>query len=348
MTSRERIIAVLERREPDRLPTFEWKVSQPVIDAFVPGGDVFDFTEAAEHDAVCCAPAYEKIKIIDEYTFVDEFRITRHLTGADRYPVSVGHPITDLESLKRYEPPPLDSPNRFTKIEDAVERFAHDRAVVVNLHDIFSFPRDLMGLEHFLISFITAPELVRELVGFSVEYNLELARLVKKRGIEIIGIGDDLADNKAPFVSPEMFRAYLYPEFRRVVQGYKKLGFYVIKHSDGNLNPILDMIVDAGIDCLDPIDPLGSMDIGYIRKRYGDRIARKGNIDCVHVLVDGTPEEVEEEVRTCIKRGSPGGGHIISSSNSLHAGIDPDLYRVMLDTARRHGHYPLGESFTNS
>ena len=341
MTSRERIVAVLERQEPDRVPTFEWKVSQPIIDAFVPGGDVFDFTEAADQDAVCCAPSYKKIEIIDEDTFVDEFHIRRHLTGVDRYPVSVGYPITDMESFKQYEPPPLDAPGRFDRIEHVVDRFGGERAVVVNLHDIFSFPRDMMGLDNFLISFITQPDLVRELVGFSVDYNLDLARLVKKRGIEIIGIGDDLADNKAPFVSPEMFRGFLYPEFKRVVQGYKKLGFYVIKHSDGNLNPILDMLVDAGIDCLDPIDPLGSMDIEYIRKAYGGRIARKGNVDCVHTLVDGSPEKVEEEVRDCIRRGSPGGGHIISSSNSLHAGIDPSLYKVMLDTVREYGHYPL-------
>ncbi len=341
MTSRERIIAALERKEPDLLPTFEWKISKPLIDAFTPGGDEFDFIEAAGHDAVCCSPSYEKIEVIDEYTFVDEFKIRRHLTGADKYPVSTGHPITDLQSFKHYEPPPLDAPMRFKKIEHVVERFGKGKAVIVNLHDIFSFPRDLMGLDNFLISFITAPELVRELVGFSVDYNLELAKLVKKRGIEIIGIGDDLADNKAPFVSPQMFRELLFSEFRRVVQGYKKLGFYVIKHSDGNLNPILDMLVEAGIDCLDPIDPLGSMDIGDIRERYGNQIARKGNIDCVHTLVKGTPEQVREEVLACIRKGSPGGGHIISSSNSLHAGIDPGLYRVMLQTVRECGHYPL-------
>jgi uroporphyrinogen decarboxylase len=341
MNSRERIITVLERGEPDRVPTFEWKISRPLIEAFAPGGDELDFIEAAGHDAVCCAPSYQKLEIVDEDTFVDEFHITRHLTGADRYPVSVGHPITDLDSFRRYEPPPIDSEDRFTKIERIVERFGEERAVVVNLHDIFSFPRDLLGLDNFLIAFITEPQLVREIVGFSVEYNLELAKLVRKRGVEIVGIGDDLADNKGPFVSPKMFEEFLYPEFRRVVQGYKKLGFYVVKHSDGNLNPILDLLVDAGIDCLDPIDPLGAMDIGFIRERYGDRIARKGNIDCVHTLVDGSPEQVRAEVLDCIGRGSPGGGHVISSSNSLHAGIDPDLYRIMLETVREHGSYPL-------
>jgi uroporphyrinogen decarboxylase len=57
--------------------------------------------------------------------------------------------------------------------------------------------------------------------------------------------------------------------------------------------------------------------------------------------VDGTLERVEAEVRDCIRRGSPGGGHIISTSNSLHAGIDPALYRVMLQTIREHGTYPI-------
>jgi uroporphyrinogen decarboxylase len=341
MNSRERIIAALERREPDRLPTFEWKVAQPIIDAFVPGGSEWDFAEETGHDAVCCSPSYEKFEVIDEDTFVDEFHITRHLTGGDKYPVAIKHPIKGLESFRAYEPPPVDSPIRWKKIEAAVKRFGREKAVVVNLHDIFSFPRDLLGLDNFLISFITEPELVKNIVGFSVDYNIELAKYVKARGVEIIGIGDDLADNKGPFVSPKMFKEFLSREFKRVVQGYKKLGFYVIKHSDGNLNPVLDMIVDAGIDCIDPIDPLGNMDMRHIREAYGGRVARKGNVDCVKLLVEGTKKQVEEAVKQCIRDGSPGGGHIISSSNSLHSGIDPELYRVMLDTVARYGEYPL-------
>jgi len=345
MNSRERIIAALERKEPDRLPTFEWKTCQPLIDAFVPGGNELDFVEAAEHDAVCCSPSYEKLEIIDENTFIDEFQIKRCLIGPDRYPVATGHPVSDLPSFKRYQPPPVDSAIRFKKIGEAVQRFGKNKAVVVNLHDVFSFPRDLMGLDNFLMSFITSPELVREIVGFSVDYNLELARLVKKMDVDIIGIGDDFADSRGPFVSPKMFRDFLFPEFKRVVQGYKKLGFYVIKHSDGNLSPVLDMLVEAGIDCLDPIDPLGGMDIGLIREKYGHRIARKGNVDCVKTLTTATPGEVEKEVLECIKKGSPGGGHIISSSNSLHAGVKPHLYKVMLETIKKYGNYPLNLSF---
>ena len=340
MNSRERIIAALERRVPDRLPTFEWKVSRHLIDFFAPGGDLSDFVEAAQHDAVCCSLHYEKLEVIDDRTFVDEFGVTRHLSFENNYPVSVGHPLTDIDSFRRYEPPPLDSPTRFRDIDAAVERFGKEKAIVVNLHDVYSFPRDLIGFEQLHYAFYTQPDLVKAVIGFSVDYNLELARLVKQRGIEIIGIGDDFANNTGPFISPHLFREVVYPEFKRVVQGYKEMDFYVIKHSDGNLYPIMDMLVNSGIDCLDPIDPLGGMDIGHVRMEYGDRIARKGNVDCVRTLVKGTPDEVRSAVIECIEKGSPGGGHIISSSNSLHADIDPDLYRIMLKTIEEYGVYP--------
>ena len=78
-----------------------------------------------------------------------------------------------------------------------------------------------------------------------------------------------------------------------------------------------------------------------LRERYGGRVARKGNIDCVGTLVSGTPEMVRAEVKECVRKGSPGGGHIISTSNSLHAGVDAELYRVMLETVHDYGDYPI-------
>ena len=78
MTSRERIIAELERREPDRLPTFEWRIARSIIEAFAPSEDEGDFVEAEGHGTVCCSPSYKHIEVIDADTFVDEFKITRH------------------------------------------------------------------------------------------------------------------------------------------------------------------------------------------------------------------------------------------------------------------------------
>ncbi len=88
---------------------------------------------------------------------------------------------------------------------------------------------------------------------------LEMAKEITARGAKIIYTGDDYAGNTGPIMSPRHFRQLLYPGLCRVMGGYKELGLYVIKHTDGNLWPILDMIVDSGIDCLDPIDPQAGM-----------------------------------------------------------------------------------------
>ena len=126
----------------------------------------------------------------------------------------------------------------------------------------------------------------------SVTVNLELAKEIVARGVKIVYTGDDYAYNKGPLMSPKHFREFFYPGLCRVMQGYKELGLYVIKHTDGNLWPILDMIIDSGIDCLDPIDPQAGMDLGEVKAKYGHRVALKGNVDCAQLMSFGTPEEV--------------------------------------------------------
>ena len=123
------------------------------------------------------------------------------------------------------------------------------------------------------------------------------------------------------------------------MQGYKELGLYVIKHTDGNLWPIIDMIVDSGIDCLDPIDPQAGMDLADVKAKYGDRIAVKGNVDCAELMTFGTPEETVEATKAALRKGMPGGGFICSSSNSIHSGVKPENYLALMQTVRECGRY---------
>ena len=87
--------------------------------------------------------------------------------------------------------------------------------------------------------------------------------------------------------------------------GFKELGLLVIKHTDGNLWPIMDMIVDSGIDCLDPIDPKGGMSIPEVKGKYGHRIAIKGNVDCADLLTFGTVEETVAATKQALREGMP-------------------------------------------
>jgi uroporphyrinogen decarboxylase len=168
-----------------------------------------------------------------------------------------------------------------------------------------------------------------------------MAKEVAACGADFVWTGDDYAYTEGPLMSPESFREIFCPGLHRVMHGYKALGLYVIKHTDGNLWPILDMIVDSGIDCLDPIDPVAGMDIAQVKAKYGHRIAIKGNVDCAQTLTSGSVEEVVAETKEALRQGMPGGGFILSSSNSIHSGVKPENYVAMLETLKQYGTYPM-------
>ena len=115
-------------------------------------------------------------------------------------------------------------------------------------------------------------------------------------------------------------------------------GIYFMKHSDGNLNPVLDDLISLGIDGLDPIEP-GAMDLANVKKRYGDRIYLHGNVDCMHVLPFGSQEDVRRDVRRCIDAAARGGGYVLAESNSMHANVKPENILAMIDEARKYGVY---------
>ena len=176
----------------------------------------------------------------------------------EEHGIEVESPIKTLADLDRYTPPDPHAPGRY----DSIERTLRDypgKAVIVHLNDVFSLPRYWMGYENLLIAIAADPALVSALVDLSVQINLEMAREVAARGVKIVYTGDDYAGNLGPLMSPKHFRKLFYPGLCRVMGGYKELGLYVIKHTDGNLWRIIDMIIDSGIDCLDPIDPQAGM-----------------------------------------------------------------------------------------
>ncbi len=340
LTSAERVMRVLRREEPDRVPHFEWLIAPNVREALCPGcRSHTEFAVRMGHDAVLAAPDFRKEQVgpgrwRTEWGYEVEY-------GREEHGVEVASPIVTRDDLRRYTPPDPHAPGRYASLEKAVAEFKGRLAIGVHLNDVFSIPRALVGMENLLLAIAADPDLVRDLVDLSVEINLEMAREVARRGADFVWTGDDYAGTAGPFMSPEHFRTLFYPGLKRVAQGLGDLGLPFIKHCDGNLWPILDMMVEAGISCLDPIDPQGGMDLAEVKSRYGDRIALKGGVDCTRVLVDGTPEEVVEATKRALREGGPGGGFILSSSNSIHSSVSPRNYAVMMETLKTWGRYPL-------
>jgi len=254
-------------------------------------------------------------------------------------PMPMGGPIANMDDLRHYRPPDPWAPGRLAQLEELVARFGGQRAVGVHLHDSFSYPTYLMGMDKLLMALYLDPDLVRALVELSIEHTLGMIERAANLGADFVLFGDDYAATSGPLMSPKSFQEFLLPGLRTVVQAAKTRGLRVIKHTCGRITPLLDMIVDTGIDALHPLDAAAGMDMRAVKDRYGDRIAVCGGIDCGEVLSDWTPEQVQAEVRRRLEELMPGGGYILCSSNSIHSRVRPENYRAMIDALHQYGRY---------
>jgi len=338
VNGRERVLRALTRKEPDVVPVFEWSIDTKVVRSLTGSSDVFDAVEILDLDGIVVRPDYLRTSISED-EHIDEWG-SRRKTTTESISIPIANPITDIAEYRAYTFPDPEASHRFLSLERAVGRFGGRKAVILNLRDVFSDVRDILGYENALVALITQRKQFEGLLDRCIEYNRTLAEIAyKKFDIDIVVTTDDIADNRGLIFSPKIFHELFGPKFREVVAGFKRLGYYCIKHCDGNISDIIGYLIDAGIDCIDPVDPTAGMEIGWVKERYGSRVCIKGNVNCNTTLVSGSPQEVEEEVHDCIRKAAAGGGYILSSSNSIHSGVNPVNFKIMVEATRRFGRY---------
>ncbi|RKY03112.1 hypothetical protein DRP77_06875 [Candidatus Poribacteria bacterium] len=341
MTGYERMMTALSRREPDMVPVWELIINRPVIEALFGDISYFDFVERMDLDGVTVFEDNLVVKWFDSQTYQDEWGIVWRIEPETGIPYRIDGPIKSEKDLDNYTPPDPDADHRLKTLEEAVRRFKGEKAIVFLGHDAFEFSHYLYGMENLLVAYITNPEFVHRLARVVIDYKKRVMERAIEMGADIVMTGDDYADRRGPIMSPDHFREFVLPYLKEMVDLAKSKGVPFIKHTDGNIWPIIDMIVDTGIDGLDPLEPIAGMDIGRVKELYGDRIAVVGNVDCGELLSRGTVEEVVEAVKETIAKASPGGGHILASSNSIHPAVKPENYKAMVEAAREFGRYPI-------
>jgi len=347
LTGLERMLTALRREEPDRVPIWELLIDRPVIEAL--HGDISyeDFVEREGLDGITIFTNSKK-KWLNSDTYENEWGSIWRV-GADGLPYLVEGPIRSEKDLDTYRPPDPDAEYGYKSVREAVKRFKAEKAIVFLGHEAFEYSWYLLGgMDKLFINYIENPEFVKRLSEVAWSYQSRLLENMAQVGVDILLTGDDYAGKTGPLMSPRHFREFILPYLQKAVDIAHQHGLPFIKHTDGNLWKILDMIVDTGIDGLHPNEPLAGMDIGEVKAKYGHRIAVVGNLDCSLLLPLGTKEEVIEAVKETIAKASVGGGHILSSSNSIHPAVKLENYRSIVTAAREHGIYPLDSTMVES
>ncbi len=339
MNSMERVFAALRRQTPDRVPAVEFLVDPGVASKAVPGClDVADCMDKLGMDGVGCGAAFETLERYPDGTWKDEWGVV-YQGNSECVAHPVSGPVNSLEDAVKYIPPQAETPLRLAKLRGLVARYKGRRAICFHHRAAFMWSAYLRGLDNLLADFLVEPELAVALMDKVLEVNMAIVRNAIRAGAEVIVLGDDYAFNKGPLMSPELFREFIFPRLKRMVDLIHEEGAFCVKHSDGNLYPILDMIVEAGPDGINPVEPVAGMDLKTVKSLVGGKVCISGNIDCAHLLPSGTVEEVRAAVKKAIEDAAPGGGFILSSSNSIHSSCKPENFRAMVEACHEFGAY---------
>ena len=148
----------------------------------------------------------------------------------------------------------------------------------------------------------------------------------------------DYCYNTGPFLSPAQFREYITPYLAKIIKNIRESGAYAIKHTDGDIMPILDQLAECEPHALHSLDPMARVDIKEVKRLVGDKICLCGNVNCA-LMQTGTDEEVIASAEYALTHGKPNGGYIFSTSNVPFHGLPLERYMLILDVWKKHRDY---------
>jgi uroporphyrinogen-III decarboxylase len=254
------------------------------------------------------------------------------------FPTHGAHTITDLHRWREQITVPDVGALNWDAAARCVAEIDRDEYLVSGFVEMGLFERSylLLGMDEALMAYMTAPELMAELVGAMADYKVELIeRFDDVADLDMVWYGDDWGTQDRLFMRPDVWRAILKPHTQRIYDAMKRRGILVNQHSCGQIEAVLSDMIEMGADVWNPCQPCN--DLATLKRRYGGRIAFCGGIDSQFVLnrPGATPEEVRAEVRKRIDEMAAGGGYIAAPSHSVP--YDPALIEAMDDEIAAYG-----------
>lgn len=264
------------------------------------------------------------------------------------------HPLkeaTTIEEIENHSWPNMDDPTRVAHVREQAQKLydAQEYGIMGTPWLLFPLERafGLQGMDTFLLNLAVYPDFARALLQKNLDLCKQLmGHFLREAGeyLDIIKIGDDLGTQESLLMSPKMYRDILKPIHADLISFiHERTDAKVLFHTDGDVFPLIEDFIEIGIDILNPIQTsAGKMaNLEKLKSDFGDEIVFCGGIDTHHYLPNGTPEEVELEVKRVIETLGPGGGYLVSSVHTIMDDVPPENIVAMVNAVEKHGQYPL-------
>lgn len=347
MNSKERVLSVLTKKQPDRVPFIDLTLDPVFVKKYLEYyGLEYDEPEKTVDDSpVVIMPTVantrQKTEMLCERLGLDAVGITfwiKHLgiieeKGGQNLVTAGGiQSIDDIRSIKLPDP---DDESLYQPAVDFIKNYRDMDKALYCVTNLGSDPVILgMGFENFCMSVYTQPHLIEEMMELYSNWQAKVIKNLCGLDIDFLWTTDDIAYKTSTYISPDDIRKFLMPHYRKVAKSFTKPWIY---HSDGMLYDIMEDLLSLGMNGIHPVEP-EAMDIKILKEKYGKQITFCGNID-VDKLSTGKPEEIDKLVKNAIQTAAQGGGYICGSSNSITQYCDPANVEAMSKAIHIYGGY---------
>ena len=196
----------------------------------------------------------------------------------------------------------------------------------------------VVGMNKFMMMVYEDRNLVEEMLEESAVHFTRTTKVLVDGGVDFIFIGDDIAFKTGLFIPPKLMKEIWVPRMARIFEPAVNAGIPVMFHSDGKIDDTVEDLIDMGLSCLNPMDPYG-VDYADYKKRYGDRLCLSGNLDIEFPLSNGTPEDVDADVKKHMEILKPGNGYVATCSHTIVNYIPHENLIAYLNAIHKYGKY---------
>jgi uroporphyrinogen decarboxylase len=330
MTNRERVLATLRHRQPDKVP-YDVGFTQAAHAKMVKfyGDKDFD-SKLGNCITTFGVGAANAGRRISENIWQDEFGVHWDKTVDKDIGVVSNQQVTS-DNVQDFALPNPDEPSRYEPVKKFLAKCKGDNFVLVH-HGFSLFERawTLAGMENLLIAMAAEPEFAHTLLDRILKFNLRLIENACSLDIDAMGFGDDWGQQTGLIMAPDMWREFIGSRVKQMYAAVKAKGKFVFIHSCGKVQEIFPDLIDYGLDVFNPFQP-EVMDPFEMKKKFGDKLTFFGGISTQRLLPYGTVAQVKDEVKRLLDVVGKNGGYIASPAHATPGDAKPENIAAMIE-----------------